>query len=162
MVPGGSSAYLLVDDQRQPIKTTGGTHETLSWCCGRCGFVGWHDGGCDGCPRRWTWWRWRRRIRWRPHGRWVPRAIAGKRPFDATTGLQSIESIHCACLARDPRLAGKPWVGIWEWLKRFSTFRRIMNKLLLVTSRHFSCGIRRPYPQGRKTARASGANADQV
>jgi hypothetical protein len=99
-------------------QTTGGTHETLSWCRGRCCFVGWHDGGCDGCPRRWTWWRWRRPLRWRPHGRWVPRALAGKRPFDPTTDLQSIDSIHCAFIARDPRLAGKSGVGIWQWLKR--------------------------------------------
>ena len=27
-------------------------------------------------------------------------------------------SIHCASIARDPRLAGKSGVGIWQWLKR--------------------------------------------
>jgi hypothetical protein len=53
-----------------------------------------------------------------PHGRWVPRALAGKRPLAASADLQSIDSIHCAFIARDPRLAGKSGVGIWQWLKR--------------------------------------------
>ena len=39
-------------------------------------------------------------------------------PLAASADLQSIDSIHCASIARDPRLAGKSGVGIWQWLKR--------------------------------------------
>ena len=85
-----------------------------------------HSDG-DGRHGRWTsrWrWSWRRRwIRRRPHRRRIRRDITGSRPFNATTRLQSIESIHRACPARDPRLAGKSWVNIWEWLKGFSIIR---------------------------------------
>ena len=35
------------------------------------------------------------------------------RSLNATTGLQSIEPIHCAPLTRGPRLAGKSGIGIW-------------------------------------------------
>jgi len=58
---------------------------------------------------------WRRRSRWRirnrPHDRWIPRASAGSRPF-TNTALQSIESLHCASIARDSGLTGKSGVDI--------------------------------------------------
>jgi hypothetical protein len=40
-------------------------------------------------------------------------AIAESRSLNATTGLQSIEPIHCASITRGPRLAGKSRIGIW-------------------------------------------------
>jgi hypothetical protein len=41
-------------------------------------------------------------------------AIAGSGPVNATTDLQSIESVHGAANARDPRFAGKSGVDIWD------------------------------------------------
>jgi len=45
-------------------------------------------------------------------------AMAGSRPVNASTHLQSIESVHGASSARDPRFAGKPGVDIWHKSER--------------------------------------------